>query len=203
MNMKLTLLTGICFLAFTQLNSVSAALMSELTEGIKSHRTEAMQLRPNIGIIVASDSNRSESGDKAKTLLEKAGFPVTDFMVVKNLDAKSAIKNMLSNDDVDSVICIGGTGISPHDKTVEAVEEVGTQQIPGYGEYLRLLTQEKWKGHEDKVGLLFIDTRANAVIANGKVVFAVPGSPDATQLAVSKIIIPGLPTLQGQLLKKH
>lgn len=201
--MRSALLTSLCLLSLTHFHDANSASMSELSEGLVKHRSQAMALRPNIGIIVASDTNRSESGDHAKALLEKAGFKVTGFQVVKNLDVQQALNTMLASADIDSVICIGGTGISPHDKTVEALNEVGTQHLPGYGEYLRLLTQEKWKDHEDKLGLLFIDTRANAVVADGKIVFAVPGSPDATKLAVSRIIIPGLPSLQGQLKKMH
>lgn len=201
--MRFALLTSLCLLSLTHFHDANSASMTELSEGLVKHRSQAMTLRPNIGIIIATDSNQTEKGDIAKELLEKAGFKVTDFKVVKNLEIKDALSAMLENKDVESIICLGGTGISPHDKTVEALNEVGTQHLPGYGEYLRLLTQEKWKGHEDKLGLLFIDTRANAVVADGKIVFAVPGSPDATKLAVSRIIIPGLPSLQGQLKKMH
>lgn len=170
---------------------------------IAKQRALTMQLRPTVGIIVGSDSHRAESGTIAAELLENAGFKVIKLDVVDNLDVKKSLEGMLAEGNIEAVLCIGGTGISSHDVTIEAMNDVIDKQLPGYGEYLRTLTRERWAKHEDKLGLMFIDTRAIAGVAGKKLVFAVPGSPDRTRLAVSKIIIPELPTLYGQLMKEE
>lgn len=202
--MKLILILALCVVVYNQ-NCLAQGTEHTLDKipNVAKHRAESLKLRPTIGIIVASDTHREESGVIASSLLDQAGFKVEKLDVVSNLDVKKSLESMLADDNIQAVLCIGGTGISPDDITIEAINDVIDKQLPGYGEYLRILTRERWVKHEEKLGLMFVDTRANAGVAGKKLVFAIPGSPDATELAVNKIIIPGLPTLYGQLLKKH
>lgn len=188
---------------FLCLEGVSAKnyTLKDQSKNLLKHRQESLKLRGNVGIIVASDTRREESGLVATTLLQKAGFKVKQLEVVPNLDVKEVLSKMLDENDIDAILCIGGTGISPHDVTIEAIKGVVEKDLPGYGELVRTLTRERWNKYEKDLGILSIDTRAMAGVGKGKIIFAVPGSPDGTQLAVSEVIIPGLPTLRGQLLK--
>jgi molybdenum cofactor biosynthesis protein B len=201
--MKHHFLSSLCLLSLIQACDAKEYTLQDQSKGVLERRMETLQLRGKVGIIVASDSGRAESGELAASLLKKAGFKTTEVRVVKNLDIKEALQSMLDTKDIDAVVCIGGTGISPHDTTVEAVNDVSEKSLPGYGELLRAMTDDRWKKYKKDIGLLSIDTRANAGVAKNKVIFAVPGSPDGTQLALSEIIIPGLPTLLGQLQKKE
>lgn len=200
--MRTLILSTLCLLAIDQTCSAKEFTLQNQTKPVIETRTETMKLRPNIGIIVASDTHREQSGILAASLLEKAGFKIIELEVVDNLDIKAALTTMLKNKDIHAILAIGGTGISPHDVTIDAIKEISEKELPGYGEYFRTLTRERWENEKDKLGLLFIETRANAGVAQGKIIFGVPGAPDATELAVTQIIIPGLPTLYGQLLKK-
>ncbi len=202
--MKSFLISALCVIALSQV-CVAADTEHSLSEipNVVKHRAETMKHRPTVGIIVGSDSLRAESGEIATLIMINEGFKVEKLDVVKNLDVKEALEKMLANKDIEAILCIGGTGISPHDVTIEAVNEVVDKTIPGYGEYLRALTRERWAKHEDMLGLMGLDTRAIAGVAGNKIIFTLPGSPDGTRLAVEKIIIPGLPTLYGQLQKKE
>ena len=51
----------------------------------------------------------------------------------------------------------------------EAIEEIADKQIPGFGEVFRTISLKT-------VGTSAIQSRACAVLANGKYVFALPGS---------------------------
>lgn len=197
--MKIQLLMILCLLSLIQICSAK----EDQLQNIPERRLETMKLRGKVGIIVASDSGRAESGNLASSLLKKAGFETTEVHVVQNLDVKQALQTMLEAKDLNAVVCIGGTGISPHDVTIEAINELCEKQLPGYGELLRAMTEERWIKHKKEIGLMAIDTRANAGVAKNKIVFAVPGSPDGTALAISELVIPGLPTLLGQLQKDH
>ncbi len=174
----------------------------ELSQKIIQNRSAAKKnwtSRATIGIITASDSLRAESGLIAAGLLKTNGYKVKNIMTVKNLDLEAALKQMLTDSSINVIICIGGTGITPHDVSIEAVNQFIQQPLPGFGELFRHLTYEKTKSLSSQIGLLSLDTRATAGVYNGVLIFAVPGSPHATTLAVEDIIIPGVPNLLRQL----
>lgn len=196
---------GLCLLiTFISAPEASALTLQDLPPNVLKESLMTRKIRGTIGIIVASDTKRPESGKIAEDLLKKEGFTIKELVVVKNLDIYSALKSMVMNPDIQVIVCIGGTGISPHDVTIEAVKGIIQKELPGFGELFRLVTYEKWGAFRDKIGVLALSTRAMAgVTSNDKIVFAVPGSPDATQIAVSELINPGLPALLGQLQKKE
>ena len=67
------------------------------------------------------------------------------------------------------MITTGGTGLTGRDITPEAIDEIADKQIPGFGEVFRNISLKT-------VGTSAIQSRACAVLANGKYVFALPGS---------------------------
>ena len=75
----------------------------------------------------------------------------------------------INKNDIDVVITTGGTGLTGRDITPEAIEEIADKQIPGFGEVFRNISLKT-------VGTSAIQSRACAVLANGKYVFALPGS---------------------------
>ena len=85
--------------------------------------------------------------------------------------------------DVDAIVISGGTGLSPEDVTLEAVEPLFDKIIPGFGELFRL------KSLED-VGTAAMLSRASAGVVGRCVVFCLPGSPAAVELALKELIIP-------------
>jgi molybdenum cofactor biosynthesis protein B len=91
---------------------------------------------------------------------------------------QSEVVDLLKNND--AVITTGGTGITPTDVTVEAIEPVMTKKIDGFGEIYRMLS------HID-VGAPAILSRTFACLIEDKVVFCLPGSPKAVKLGIKLI----------------
>jgi len=87
---------------------------------------------------------------------------------------------------VDVIIFSGGTGITPNDVTVESVSPIFEKGLPGFGEFFRRLSFES-------IGTAAVLSRATAGVAKGKVLFCIPGSPDAVRLAVEALILPEVP----------
>ena len=88
----------------------------------------------------------------------------------------------------------GGTGVAPRDVTPEAIEPLLDRVIPGFGELFRMLSYEE-------IGSAALLSRALAGIARGKVVFVLPGSRGAVQLALEKLILPELGHLAAEAVK--
>ena len=70
---------------------------------------------------------------------------------------------------MDVIITTGGTGLTGRDITPEALDEIADKYIPGFGEIFRYLSFKT-------IGTSTIQSRACAVLAKGKYVFALPGS---------------------------
>ena len=98
-------------------------------------------------------------------------------------EIRYAIKDALKNDDVSAIIICGGTGIAPQDVTIEAVSPMFDKELPGFGELFRKLSY-------DEIGSPAIMSRAIAGVADGKVIFCIPGSLNAVGLCLNNLIIP-------------
>lgn len=101
---------------------------------------------------------------------------------------REAFKRCLYS-DAEVIISNGGTGLSPDDVTIEAITPYIEKDMPGFGELFRHKSIEQ-------VGNAAILTRAIAGIARGKVVFCLPGSPNAVKLAL-ELVLPEI----GHILK--
>lgn len=126
------------------------------------------------------------SGDLIVKLLTQAGHEVVVRRVVPDDSAliKQSVSEALDSSDVDAVITCGGTGISRSDVTIETVRPLLKKVLPGFGEIFRKLSYEE-------IGSAAVLTRALAgVTDDGKVVFCVPGSPQAVRLCLEKLILP-------------
>ncbi len=82
----------------------------------------------------------------------------------------------------------------PRDVTPEAVEPLLDRVMPGFGELFRMLSYAD-------VGSAALLSRALAGVASGRVVFALPGSLKAVQLAMEKLVIPELGHLASEAVK--
>jgi len=89
----------------------------------------------------------------------------------------------LSSSELDAVVFCGGTGIAPKDVTIETVTPFFEKTLPGFGEIFRRLSY-------DNMGSAAVMSRAAAGVAKGKVLFCIPGSPDAVRVSVETLILP-------------
>ncbi|WP_115865155.1 MogA/MoaB family molybdenum cofactor biosynthesis protein [Halorussus litoreus] len=138
--------------------------------------------------VVTVSSSRSlsddPSGDAVVAGLEEAGhLVVSRDLVADDFDGvQSSVNALVSRDDVDAVVTTGGTGVTPDDVTIEAVTRLFDKELPGFGELFRLLSH-------DEIGTKVVGTRATAGVADGAVVFCLPGSENAAKLGVEEIIV--------------
>jgi len=91
--------------------------------------------------------------------------------------------------EAEVIISSGGTGLSPNDVTIEAVAPFIEKEMPGFGELFRLQSI-------NQIGNSVMLTRALAGVARGKIIFCLPGSPNAVKLAL-ELILPEM----GHILK--
>lgn len=96
---------------------------------------------------------------------------------------RKVARNALASKAVDVLIITGGTGLSPRDVTVESILELVDKEIPGFGELFRRISY-------DRIGSAAMLSRAFAGSVKGKLIFCLPGSPDAVQTAMRQLILP-------------
>jgi molybdenum cofactor biosynthesis protein B len=150
-------------------------------------------------VITVSDTRTLETdtgGGAVVELLEAAGHAVAAREIVP--DERSAIADALARalarDDLRAVILTGGTGVAPRDVTPEAIAPLLEREIPGFGELFRMLSFEQ-------IGSAALLSRAMAGTAAGVVVFALPGSRGAVELAMRRLILPELGHLAAEAAK--
>jgi len=95
----------------------------------------------------------------------------------------------------DVIILNGGTGLAPTDITIEAVNPRLEKRLEGFGELFRQLSFQK-------IGSAAMLSRAIAGTCKDTLVFCLPGSPEAVDLALNGLIIPEVGHMVG-LIKGH
>jgi molybdenum cofactor biosynthesis protein B len=162
------------------------------------HRKSAVVQVPT-AVITVSDTRTLETdtgGARVAELLGTGGHPVVVREIVKDEPTAiaSALRALLARDDVRAVILTGGTGVAPRDVTPETVEPLLDRLVPGFGELFRALSYEE-------IGSAALLSRALAGLASGRVVFVLPGSRGAVELAMQELILPELGHLAAEAVK--
>ena len=144
-------------------------------------------------VLTISDSKTPEtdtSGALIRDLVSAAGHRVTGHAIVKDEPDQVAavIRSGCAAPSVEAFILTGGTGITSRDSTYEAIEAVLDKRLAGFGELFRMLSYEE-------IGAAAMLSRAQGGVVQGRVLFSLPGSPNACRLALEKLIIPELPHL--------
>lgn len=138
------------------------------------------------GIITVSTSRTEvtdEGGKKIRELFNSANIPILYYRVVPDsvLQIRAAITEAMNV--ANCIVVSGGTGLTPDDITIEAIEPFLEKKMEGFGELFRTLSY-----HE--IGTRAVLSRAVAGVAGGKAIFCIPGSVNAVTLATKSIIIP-------------
>ena len=128
----------------------------------------------NIALLTVTDTRTIDNDKSGAILVEKikeAKHNLIDRKICKDSkdDIVIILKDWLKNKELDVIIATGGTGLTGRDITPEALEEIADKHIPGFGEIFRYLSLKT-------VGTSSIQSRACAVLAKGKYIFALPGS---------------------------
>ena len=131
-------------------------------------------MKVNIALLTVTDTRTFDNDKSGKILVDKiqeAKHNLIDRKICKDNadDIIVILKEWVSKNDIDVIITTGGTGLTGRDITPEAINQIADKKIPGFGEVFRNISLKT-------VGTSAIQSRACAVLANGKYIFALPGS---------------------------
>ena len=123
------------------------------------------------------------SGDCLQQQLLEAGHTLADRRICPDdrYQVRASVSHWIADDAVDVVITSGGTGLTGRDGTPEAVQPLLDKTIDGFGELFRVLSFET-------IGTSTLQSRCLAGVANGTIVFVLPGSLDAVLTAWTRLI---------------
>ncbi len=169
-----------------------------MSDAVAEHKAAA---RPSIGValLTVSDTRTLETDTSGASIvmhLAEAGHDLRLRRIVPDepVEILKFLDDALADSSVGAVLVTGGSGISPRDRTAETLEARFTRPIPGYGELFRWLSYEE-------IGPACILSRATGGMIGPVVVFLMPGSRAAVNLAMHKIILPELPHLVREATK--
>jgi len=140
----------------------------------------------NIALLTVTDTRTLENDKSGSILVNKikeAKHKLTHrkICIDNKEDIIIILKEWINKKDIDVIITTGGTGLTGRDITPEAVNDIADKHIPGFGEIFRTISLKT-------VGTSAIQSRACAVIANGKYIFVLPGSSGGVTDAWDKIL---------------
>jgi molybdenum cofactor biosynthesis protein B len=143
-------------------------------------------MQVNIALLTVTDTRNIDTDKSGAILVKKIkeqNHKLVDRKIVK--DEKEKIKQILldwtKKDNIDVIITTGGTGLTGRDITPEAIKEIAEKEIPGFGELFRELSYKN-------IGTSAMQSRACAVLSNGKYIFALPGSSGGVTDAWDEIL---------------
>jgi molybdenum cofactor biosynthesis protein B len=163
------------------------------------HQRAAEQIVGRCAVLTLSDTRdetTDKSGARIRELVRGDGHTIADYQLLRDEPdvLNAALSALLVRPDVDAILTNGGTGISRRDATVPVIERVIESPLPGFGELFRMLS---WQ----QIGSGAMLSRALGGIAQGKLLFAMPGSTKAVELAMTKLILPEMRHLLRELRK--
>jgi molybdenum cofactor biosynthesis protein B len=140
----------------------------------------------NIAILTISDS-RTEADDKSGNLLRERVLEADHKIVEKSIvrddiyAMRAIVSRWIADEEVHVIITTGGTGITGRDSTPEALTPLFDKSIDGFGEIFRSISLQE-------IGVSSIQSRAIGGLANGSLIFCLPGSTGACRTGWDKIL---------------
>ena len=123
--------------------------------------------------------------------LRDAGHDIADRQIVIDdvYQLRAIVSQWIADPSVEVILTTGGTGFSGRDSTPEALAPLFDKAIDGFGEVFRALSLTE-------IGSSTVQSRALAGLANGTVIFCMPGSTGACRTAWEGV-------LRDQLASEH
>ncbi len=168
--------------------------------GTAAHREYAGHDPVTVAIVTVSDSRTPET-DTNRQYIEKRmaelGHKVAAYRLIKDEpdQVQAALDELVALPEVRIVLFNGGTGISPRDTTFDVISRMLEKPLPGFGEIFRMLSYSE-------VGAAAMLSRATAGVYKKTLVFSMPGSPNAVQVALEKLILPEINHLAWEIVRK-
>ena len=134
-----------------------------------------------VAVLTVSDTRTLETDTSGAFLVEAlqaAGHEVVnrDIVIDDVYQLRAVVSGWIADPGVEVVLTTGGTGFSGRDSTPGALAPLFDKRIEGFGEVFRALSFEE-------IGSSTVQSRALAGMANGTVIFCMPGSTGACRTA--------------------
>ncbi len=134
-----------------------------------------------VAVLTVSDTRTQEtdtSGAFLEEALREAGHEIADRQIVIDdvYQLRAIVSQWIADPEVEVILTTGGTGFSGRDSTPEALAPLFDKTIDGFGEVFRALSHIE-------IGSSTLQSRALAGLANGTVIFCMPGSTGACRTA--------------------
>ena len=139
-----------------------------------------------VAVLTISDSRTladDKSGDLLAEFIAADQHSLVDRQLVPDdvYAMRASVSGWIADPNVQVVVTTGGTGFTGRDSTPEALTPLFDKHIEGFGELFRQLSY-------DDIGTSTIQSRAVGGIANGTLIFSLPGSSGAVTLGWEKIL---------------
>jgi molybdenum cofactor biosynthesis protein B len=125
-----------------------------------------------------------KSGNLLSQYIREAGHELHHRDIVKDdiYAIRSIVSQWIAAPEVNVVITTGGTGFTGRDSTPEALKPLFDKDIEGFGELFRQISFAE-------IGTSTIQSRAVGGLANGTLIFSLPGSSGAVTTGWTKILV--------------
>lgn len=159
----------------------------------------ARQGQIRVAIVTVSDT-RTRANDSGGDLIENrivaAGHAVAFREIVRDEPDQIGclLDRIIDTTDARLILFTGGTGIAPRDTTYDVIAQRLEKPMPGFGELFRALSYVE-------VGAAAMLSRATAGVYRKRLIFSMPGSPNAVQVAMDKLIIPEIDHLAWEVVR--
>lgn len=140
----------------------------------------------NIAVLTVSDTRTEETDSSGHYLvdqLKSTGHKLAEKAIIPDnvYQMRALVSRWIADSNVQVVLITGGTGMTGRDITPEAMRPLFDKEIEGFGELFRMLSYQDIKTST-------VQSRAIAGLANGTLIFCVPGSTGACTLAWEQIL---------------
>lgn len=144
-------------------------------------------------VITVSDTRTTDtdrSGERIRQLLRDHGHRLEQYEILKDEPELIVQAVRSAPPSAEAIIINGGTGLARRDTTYEAVTRLIEKEVAGFGELFRMLSYQE-------IGAAAMLSRATAGVVGNRIVFSVPGSTAAVELAMTRLILPQLGHIVG------
>lgn len=168
--------------------------------GADEHRQRAGHDPVPVAIVTVSDTRTPETDANRQyleTKLKEAGHITAAYRLIKDEPEQVAavLDELAAMPNVRIILFNGGTGIAPRDTTYDVISRQLEKTLPGFGELFRMLSFQE-------VGAAAMFSRATAGVYRSTLVFSMPGSPNAVQVAFERLILPEINHLAWEVVRK-
>ena len=137
-------------------------------------------------VLTVSDTRNFDNDTSGQYLIESLtteGHEIVDRKLVIDdiYQMRAVVSAWIASEDVQAVLVTGGTGFTGRDSTPEALGVLFDKKVDGFGELFRQLSYEE-------IGTSTVQSRCIAGMANGTVIFCLPGSTGACRTGWEGII---------------